>query len=166
MIIPMVWDTFIKDAEKSYETALQRYKAEKEAWRRSRKRNKGEEPTPPSPRMVRGEETNFLLFAQALKILVGSSIRIDQIPRVRTLLEKCLLEFSSLYGEDQMKPNHHWAVHIPDQILDFGLVYTFWAFLTERLNKILNSNNWTGGLLEVSTMREFHRKAGLIAWYD
>jgi hypothetical protein len=59
-----------------------------------------------------------------------------------------------------MKPNHHWAVHIPDQILDFGPVYTFWAFLTERLNKILknlNSNNWTGGRLEVSMMREFHR---------
>ncbi|KAF8134171.1 hypothetical protein K438DRAFT_1499247, partial [Mycena galopus ATCC 62051] len=110
-----------------------------------------------------GKETHFLLFAQALKILVGSSIRIDQIPRVRTLLEKYLLELSriiQLYGEDQMKPNHHWAVHIPDQILDFSPVYTFWAFLTERLNKILknlNGNNWTGGLLEVSMMCEFHR---------
>ncbi|KAF8144902.1 hypothetical protein K438DRAFT_1631086, partial [Mycena galopus ATCC 62051] len=144
--IPMLWDTFIKDAEELHKAAMQKFEGEKEAWRKSRRRNKSEEPTPPSPRMVRGEETNFLLFAQALKILVGSSIRIDQ-----------------LYGEDQMKPNHHWAVHIPDQILDFGPVYTFWAFLTERLNKILknlNSNNWTGGLLEVSMMREFHRKAG------
>ncbi|KAJ7213070.1 hypothetical protein GGX14DRAFT_393269 [Mycena pura] len=37
-------------------------------------------------------------------------------------------------------------------------VYTFWAILTERLNKILktfNSNNWTGGCLEVSMMRKF-----------
>lgn len=63
-----------------------------------------------------------------------------------------------------MKPNHHWAIHIPAQIYDYGPLYTFWAFLIERLNKILknlNSNNWTGGRLEVSMMREFHRSAGL-----
>jgi hypothetical protein len=61
-----------------------------------------------------------------------------------------------------MKTNHHWAVHIPQQVRDFGTLYSFWAFLTERLNKILknvNSNNWGGGLLEVSMMREFHRAA-------
>lgn len=66
-----------------------------------------------------------------------------------------------------MKPNHHWAVHIPDQILDYGPV---WAFLTERLNKVLknlNSNNWSGGQLEVSMMREFHRHSrldGIVRW--
>ncbi|KAK6991496.1 hypothetical protein R3P38DRAFT_2572162 [Favolaschia claudopus] len=59
-----------------------------------------------------------------------------------------------------MKPNHHWAVHVPDQLIDYGPVHNFWAFLTERLNKLLknlNSNNWTGGELEVSMMREYHR---------
>jgi hypothetical protein len=59
-----------------------------------------------------------------------------------------------------MKPNHHWAVHTTDQIVQYGPLNGFWAFLTERLNKILknlNSNNWTGGRLEVSMMREFHR---------
>ncbi|KAJ7755298.1 hypothetical protein DFH07DRAFT_773413 [Mycena maculata] len=72
--------------------------------------------------------------------------------------------FTALYGTEEMKPNHHWAVHIPDQILDHGPVYSFWAVLSERLNKILknlNSNNWTGGQLEVSMMREFHWSAGL-----
>lgn len=59
-----------------------------------------------------------------------------------------------------MKPNHHWAVHVPDQLLDYGPVYNFWSFLTERLNKVLknlNSNNWAGGQLEISMMREFGR---------
>lgn len=59
-----------------------------------------------------------------------------------------------------MRPNHHWAVHIPEQISLYSPLNGFWAFLTERLNKILknlNSNNWTGGRLEVSMMREFHR---------
>ncbi|KAJ7736047.1 hypothetical protein DFH07DRAFT_967007 [Mycena maculata] len=80
------------------------------------------------------------------------------------LLRDYLLNFSKLYGIEQMKPNHHWAVHIPDQVLDYGPLYSFWAFLTERLNKVLknlNSNNWSGGLLEVSMMREFHRMAQL-----
>jgi hypothetical protein len=65
---------------------------------------------------------------------------------------------------DKMKPNHHRAVHVPDQVLDFGPIYGFWAFLPERLNKVLknlNTNNWGGGLLEVSMMREFHRMAQL-----
>jgi hypothetical protein len=69
-----------------------------------------------------------------------------------------------MYGAGAMKPNHHWAVHTPEQIRDYGPVYGFWAFLTERLNKVLknmNSNNWSGGRLEVSMMREFHRSSQL-----
>jgi hypothetical protein len=72
--------------------------------------------------------------------------------------------FFQLYGPKELKPNHHWAVHIPDQVLDYGPVYGFWSFLTKRLNKVLknlNSNNWSGGLLEVSMVREFHRMAQL-----
>jgi hypothetical protein len=64
-----------------------------------------------------------------------------------------------LYGAKAMKPNFHWAVHLEEQICDFGPVYNFWTFLSERLNKLLkssNSNNWTtGGQLEISMMREF-----------
>ena len=59
-----------------------------------------------------------------------------------------------------MKPNHHWAVHLPDQLRDYGPVYNFWTFLSERLNKLLKSsetNDWKGGQMEVSMMREFER---------
>ena len=51
-------------------------------------------------------------------------------------------------------------MHIIDQIRDYGPVYNFWSFLSERLNKILknmNSNNKVAGELEVSMMREFFR---------
>jgi hypothetical protein len=60
-----------------------------------------------------------------------------------------------------MKPNHHYAVHLPQQLRDFGPVYEFWTFLTERLNKILKSYNsslWGGGQLEISMMRHFDRE--------
>ena len=71
-----------------------------------------------------------------------------------------------IYGAVAMKPNHHWAVHLSDQLRDYGPVYNFWTFLTEQLNKLLkgsNSNNWTGGQLEVSMMREFQRSTHIQA---
>lgn len=63
-----------------------------------------------------------------------------------------------------MKPNHHWVLHLPDQLRDYASVYNFWTFLTERLNKLLkssNSNYQMGGQLEVSMMREFDRSVRL-----
>jgi hypothetical protein len=65
-----------------------------------------------------------------------------------------------LYGEDVIRPNHHYATDVPDCIRDFGPLVGFWTFLFERLNKILksyNSANHSGGELEVSFFREFHR---------
>ncbi|KAJ6529260.1 hypothetical protein B0H19DRAFT_968390 [Mycena capillaripes] len=154
--IPLVWERFREEAKADYEAALKRYpvslaeyKKKLKVWETARKKGdkkarRPREPKRPAPRMQEGEDRNFLRFAAALKILVGSSI--------------------TLYGKDEMKPNHHWAVHIPDQALDYGPLYGIWAFLTERLNKVLknlNSNNWGNGLLEVSMMREFHRTAQL-----
>ncbi|KAJ7342832.1 hypothetical protein DFH08DRAFT_703492, partial [Mycena albidolilacea] len=153
VIIPLVWDRFLKDAEQEHKNALERhtqkvtdYKKKMKAWERGNKKSDPptSPPAAPVPRMRAGEDLNFLRFATALKIFVSSSI--------------------SMYGAEAMKPNHHWAVHIPEQILDYGPVYGFWAFLTERLNKVLknmNSNNWSGGRLEVSMMREFHRSSRL-----
>ncbi|KAJ7312545.1 hypothetical protein DFH08DRAFT_918005 [Mycena albidolilacea] len=128
IIIPIVWERFLHESDTDH----------KEAMKRWRSKGKSQGNPEPSPRMVEGEDTNFLRFAMALKIII--------------------------YGDSQILPNHHWAVHVPDQLIDYGPVYNFWAFLTERLNKILknlNSNNWTGGQLEVSMMREFHCKGAV-----
>ncbi|CAK5262381.1 unnamed protein product [Mycena citricolor] len=170
IIIPMVWDRFRSDAEKDhkkaldkYEEKMEEYRAKYRLWQRQNRATRGdppEEPEYPVLRMQLGEEDNFLCFATALKIMIGSSIYREMIPRAKSLLEEYLLGFLQLYGSQCMKPNHHWAVHVFDQIRDFGPFYSFWAFLTERLNKTLknlNSNNWTGGRLEVSMMREFQR---------
>ncbi|KAJ7142859.1 hypothetical protein C8R44DRAFT_866139 [Mycena epipterygia] len=168
IIIPVVWEWFFNEAKKEHELATQRYPAllkeyekKKKAWERGGKKvAEPKAPTRPRPRMQEGEDENFLQFSAFLKIVVGNSIRTDILPTVRQLLQDYLLKFSELYGADNMKPNHHWAIHIPDQVVQYGPLNGFWAFLTERLNKILknlNSNNWTSGRLEVSMMREFHR---------
>ncbi|KAJ7219919.1 hypothetical protein GGX14DRAFT_355369, partial [Mycena pura] len=164
--IPLVWERFLSEAQNDYLNAVNRhpaavkeYQKKLKVWEIAQKKGdkkarKPRAPKEPSQRMQAGEDCNFLRRAAALKILVGSSIP--------------LLTFVSpqMYGTDEMKPNHHWAVHVFDQIRDYGPVYGFWAFLTERLNKVLknmNSNNWGGGLLEVSMMREFHRMQQLDA---
>ncbi|KAG2135435.1 hypothetical protein DEU56DRAFT_737776, partial [Suillus clintonianus] len=107
------------------------------------------------------EPINLLRLSTALKIFCGSSVSEDLLPRASTLFQDFLFEYRRLYGAKAMKPNFHWAVHIEEQIRDFGPVYNFWTFLSERLNKLLkssNSNNWTtGGQLEISMMREFTR---------
>ncbi|KZT27119.1 hypothetical protein NEOLEDRAFT_1032080, partial [Neolentinus lepideus HHB14362 ss-1] len=69
---------------------------------------------------------------------------------------------NQLYGEKAMKPNHHWVVHLPDQVRDYGAVYNYWLFLVERLNKTLknyNTNHRGGGELEVTLMRTFQRES-------
>jgi hypothetical protein len=70
------------------------------------------------------------------------------------------LTLSQLYGESVIRPNHHYAMDVPDCLRDYGPMVGFWTFLFERLNKILksyNSSNHSGGELEVSFFREFHR---------
>ncbi|KZV81223.1 hypothetical protein EXIGLDRAFT_575436, partial [Exidia glandulosa HHB12029] len=66
----------------------------------------------------------------------------------------------TVYDGQYLKYNHHWATHIPDEIIDFGPVYGFWTFPGERINKLiksLNSNNHRDGELEISFLREFLR---------
>ncbi|KAK0441727.1 uncharacterized protein EV420DRAFT_1485563 [Desarmillaria tabescens] len=65
-----------------------------------------------------------------------------------------------LYGPSVIKPNHHYATHTASCMRDFGPLHCFWTFLFERINKVLksyNSGNHSGGELEVSFFREFHR---------
>ncbi|KIJ09903.1 hypothetical protein PAXINDRAFT_86790 [Paxillus involutus ATCC 200175] len=114
--------------------------------------------------MKKEEPVIFLCLSAALKIFCGSSIKLDMLPRAEELLQEYLLEYKKMYGTESMKPNFHWAVHLTQQIRDYGPVYNFWAFLSERLNKVLkssNSNNWTGGQVEISMMREFARGSRL-----
>jgi hypothetical protein len=46
--------------------------------------------------MVEGEDTNFLRFATALKIIVGRSFRHDKLDYTKKLLEDYLLNFRAV----------------------------------------------------------------------
>jgi hypothetical protein len=84
--VPVVWERALKEAETDYANAMKNYK----------RKGKSEGNTEPSPRMVEGEDENFLRFATALKIIVGRSIRLDKLPRIKSLLQDYLLTFSEV----------------------------------------------------------------------
>jgi hypothetical protein len=93
--------------------------------------------------MLRGDDNNFLKLAAALKIILGHSICITELPCAKMLLEGYLGTFYkvsyknfSLFLTDDLiasirlhpkivKPNFHWVIHIFDQIRDYGPVYNF-----------------------------------------
>ncbi|KZT51686.1 hypothetical protein CALCODRAFT_423135, partial [Calocera cornea HHB12733] len=65
-----------------------------------------------------------------------------------------------IYGPTSVTPTFHWLTHMPEQVRRYGPVHGFWAFLFERLNKLLksfNTNNHQGGEMEVTFAREFKR---------
>lgn len=83
-----------------------KYQADLEAWKKRDKTQghsqskkatgKKEKPTPPKkpiPRMQENEPYNFLWFATALKIILGSSVKEEAILRATNLLYQYLCGF-------------------------------------------------------------------------
>ncbi|KAF7334154.1 hypothetical protein MVEN_02321500 [Mycena venus] len=162
----MVWEELLPESKKDHKQAEKDYPKVLQAWKQKvREAEQAGKPLPAKPkqpvaRMQEGEDLNFLRFSTFLRMIIGTTI--SKTPqarrRITQLPQDFLLEFLQLCEADSCKPNLHWAIHVPEQIRDFGPLHGFWAFLPERLNKVLkntNSNNWTGGRLEVSMMREF-----------
>jgi hypothetical protein len=54
--------------------------------------------------------------------------------------------------------NHHASMHIADMIKAFGPVYSWWLFVFERFNGMLeqgNHNGHNGGRMELTLMRHW-----------
>lgn len=86
--IPIVWEQYKDEADEEYNDRMESYQRGGRA--------KGD--PKPSPRMVKEEDKNFLRFATALKMLIGRSIRRDQLPRIKSLLQEYLLTFERVRG--------------------------------------------------------------------
>ena len=94
-----------------------------------------------------GDDLLFLKLSAATKIYTQYEISSEDIDRAQALVCEYLLEFKQVsnyvykfmwltviiqrYGIGKLKPNHHFLVHLPAQIHDYGPVYGFWCFLGE-----------------------------------
>ncbi|KAJ7600183.1 hypothetical protein C8J56DRAFT_879913 [Mycena floridula] len=97
-------------------------------------------------------------FFPPLKIMMASKVTHKSLQRAETLLEDFMvLPLSSPITIGLFMYLRKYATMA---------LFTTWAFLTERLNKVLknmNSNNHLGGELEISMMREFSRASRMDA---
>ncbi|VDB84878.1 unnamed protein product [Peniophora sp. CBMAI 1063] len=112
------------------------------------------------PNLHPDDPANMAKLSRFLRIVLAKSLNDAEINTADTLIREYCTELIYLYGPDVIKPNHHYATDVPDCIRDFGPLHEFWTFLFERINKVLksyNSANHSGGELEVSFFREFHR---------
>ncbi|KDQ55237.1 hypothetical protein JAAARDRAFT_196089 [Jaapia argillacea MUCL 33604] len=106
------------------------------------------------------DSENFAKLSEAMKILVSNKITETDLCKADNLIRAYCLELVELYGSAVIQPNHHYATHTAEFVRDYGPLKEFWTFLFERINKVLKSYrtpNHTGGELECSFFREFHR---------
>ncbi|TBU52487.1 hypothetical protein BD310DRAFT_981846 [Dichomitus squalens] len=107
---------------------------------------------------------NFLKLAEALTTFLADELSEDDVMIADQRLREYCTELLELYGPAIIRPNHHYATHTGDFVLDYGPLREFWTFVFERLNKVLKSFKTTGragGELECSFFREFHRSVRL-----
>ncbi|KII90058.1 hypothetical protein PLICRDRAFT_577874 [Plicaturopsis crispa FD-325 SS-3] len=103
---------------------------------------------------------NFLKLSTAITLLSKHTLLEHQIVEAELLIREYCTELITLYGPSVIKPNHHYATHVPDCARNFGPLHGFWTFLFERLNKVLksfNTNNHSNGELETTFFQEFQR---------
>ncbi|KAF8481366.1 hypothetical protein JB92DRAFT_3132926 [Gautieria morchelliformis] len=171
-LIPFVWEASLPGAHKEFQQANETFSRRYDEWQKkhgsqaSTVRNKKlvEPPKAAELRMRPGDYLLFLKLGATTKIYTQYEITHKDVRRAEGLVQEYLMGFKKRYGIEKMKPNHHFLMHLPAQIHDYGPVYGFWCFLGEHLNKLLKSfqsNNWGGGQLEVSMMREWGRDVQL-----
>ncbi|EPQ53843.1 hypothetical protein GLOTRDRAFT_44745, partial [Gloeophyllum trabeum ATCC 11539] len=157
--IPIIWDVYLEGSvaalgagKEHYEAELEQYKKDHKLWqaREARRQKKSQDEGKTDSKKTSNKDPEPTL-PRAPSPCGGA----------RSISEVCDVPQDiawMLYGEGTMKPNHCWVVHQPDQIRDYGPVYGFWLFLTERLNKTLKSyhtNHHTRGQMEITLMCSF-----------
>jgi hypothetical protein len=81
--------------------------------------------------------SNFLVFAEACRLLCVRIVSDEQLDEVQRKFEEFLSEAETLYGEEVITANMHLHLHLVDVVKDWGPVYAFWLFPFERLNGVL-----------------------------
>ncbi|KAL5485861.1 hypothetical protein ACEPAI_6903 [Sanghuangporus weigelae] len=131
IIIPLLWREWQPLAQAEFNKAIEKWEAnERDPTTESYER--------PRHQMHPDDAQNFLKLAAALKIVLGHTVCLADLDRAETLLKEYLEGYLTIHPMD-VKPNHHWVLHIFEQIHDFGPVYGFWTFTGERLNKVLKT---------------------------
>ena len=88
----------------------------------------------------------WAIFVESCRLFCLPVLCVQQIERAHYLLVVFCTEFERLYGSMHCTPNMHMAVHIKENILDYGPLSSFWVFAFERYNGVLQhfQKSWLG----------------------
>ncbi|KAG8689817.1 hypothetical protein FRC09_012243 [Ceratobasidium sp. 395] len=102
----------------------------------------------------------ILLLSSAIKRLCTRTVTREAIRLGHEDLMAYLKQTAKLRGAERIRPNHHLATHIANQINLYGPPAQIWTYSGERLNYTLkntNNNRHRGGEREMSFAKTFHR---------
>ena len=81
---------------------------------------------------------HLLHLSNALAIASSRSLNAELIGEFRRLLEAYILQIPLLFPDRNcLVPNHHMALHVWEYMVEFGPVYSWWAYPYERVNGII-----------------------------
>lgn len=72
-----------------------------------------------------------LKLRQIVEIICAPKVDIDQIAELRDLIEEYVQERKALFPSHKLKPKHHFLVHYPELILQFGPLIRLWTLRFE-----------------------------------
>lgn len=83
--------------------------------------------------------THFRLLSRSVYCLLKTEISDEELIEVENDLEQFVNDFQTLYGKKNMTMNIHLLKHIPNNIRNFGPLWTHSAFPFESFNSVLLS---------------------------
>ena len=90
---------------------------------------------------IRNELRSFLCMCDIVKQLQRMKrqcpILVSEVVRLKLLQKSHLQAFIACYGEEQVRPKHHYSLHIGDQCLEHGMMLD--CFVLERKHKQLKN---------------------------
>ncbi|KAG8729365.1 hypothetical protein FRC12_021030 [Ceratobasidium sp. 428] len=111
------------------------------------------------------DDKGILLLASAIKHLCARTVSREDIRLGQEKLLAYLTQTAQLRGAKRMRPNHHFATHLAEQIIRYGPMSQIWTYSGERLNyelKNTSSNRHGGGERELTFARTFHEHCACV----
>jgi hypothetical protein len=78
-------------------------------------------------------------FVRVCNILVCRIVLIQGLEEAHMRLVILVKEIKRTYGSKKITPNLHLCLHLYECSLDYGPLYSFWSFSTERMNGLLGN---------------------------
>ncbi|GBC30749.2 hypothetical protein GLOIN_2v1786147 [Rhizophagus irregularis DAOM 181602=DAOM 197198] len=98
-------------------------------------------------------------FVRVCSILVCRIVSISGLKEAHTRLVEMVKDIEREYGPKKITPNLHLCLHLCECSLDYGPLYAFWCFSTERMNGLLGSFHNSHRKIEIELMKIIQHNA-------